>query len=294
MKMNKQKLKRRQIIEKIINEMGLNIRKDEYIIINKEDLLFKIYLWGNLIEVEYPSCFKCDLDCNKTIYIDISPTEYIWNDMEYLTNEDISRLGKILTIIEYPEKIDIEEIKLQLKEQIKRIKFIILGFNDQEISEIFHKIQGEVIEVDFLKNCQCKILETFPQLLIELCIISKPIFENLISDRPAPIILEFIKDVYGFLIISDSDSIDVTKIKTKILPMLYKHNPFALCLVIGLHYGEKNYLKPELIEKILNRKVYGVIYNEKVQNFMEILYKSVLLRINQMRDSNCPFIEDEK
>ena len=283
---------RRKVLTKLITEMGAKIRDDDYIIIKKNDLLFKIYFWGNLVHVRFDNCDKCELDCNKDVHIEINSKLELWNDFDDLKKEDISRLSKIYSLITDNEDINYDEIKAHLTEQLKRIKFIMLGFNNEENSKIFKEINGSKFDIPFLKDTQSKIIETFPQLLIEMCNFSEIVMENFTSNRPAPILIDFLKDLYGFLIISDSTSSDITKIKTKLLPNIYKYNPFALCLIIGLHYGEKNHLSPELMENILNRKTYGLSDEETIQSFMEILYQSVLLRIDQMKKLNCIFIED--
>ncbi|MHA1270657.1 MAG: hypothetical protein ACTSPY_12765 [Candidatus Helarchaeota archaeon] len=294
-KMNKEdfKKKRREIITKILTDLDIKVDKSDYISVSVDDLTFKMYFWGNLVRVGYSECMSCEIDCNKEIYVDIDPDKSEFKDIKYLTNEDIMRLGKLYSILKNTNEIDFDEIKIQLREQLNRIKFVIIGFNSNEIMEIFNSISGMEFEIDFLKRSKCKIIETFPQLLIELIVLSEDAMNNFISDSPAPILIEFLKDTYGFLIISDSTSMDVTNIKEKILPKIYHNIPFALCLILGLHYGTPNHLKPDLINKILNRKVYGIIYEDKIQSFMEILYKSVLLRINQMKESGCKFIDEE-
>jgi len=283
---------RRKILSELIEDLGAEIRKDDYIIINKDELYFKIYFWGNLVYVGYRECKDCDLDCNKEIVIEVNYNIEKWKNIDGIKYEDKVRLAKIDSILNNYEKINSEIIKDQLLEQLKNIKFIIIGFNFLEIKDIFEKAPGEKIEIDFLPDSYCKIIETFPQLIIELYMFSKRVFNNLLSNRPAPILLDFIKNIYGFITISDSTTKDVMNIKNKILPALYQHNPFALNLILSLYREEPGYLSPELMQKILNRKVYPIPYDNKIQSFMELLYKSTLLRIDQMKESGCPFINE--
>ena len=282
---------RRKILMEIIIGMGAEIIND-YIIVKKGGLIFKLYIWGNIVNVGYLDCQGCDLDCYKQIEFDIEADGDLWDDIEGLNREDLSRLGKIKTLIDQTDEFDIQEIKELLKEQLQRIKFILIGFNTDKILEFYKKAPGKNDLIPFLKNSKCKIIDTFPQLVIELCFLSETIIKNFISDRPAPVLIDFLRDVYGFIIISDSTSEDTTRIKTQILSQIYKYNPFALNLVLGLNYGEKNYLTPSLMEKILNKKVYGIPNQDEIQNFMEILYQSVLLRIDQMKDADCSIIEN--
>jgi hypothetical protein len=284
------KEKRREILTELVTSMGAQVI-DDYIIVKKGGLIFKLFIWGNIVKVGYLDCQGCDLDCYKQIEFDIEADGDLWNDIEGLNREDISRLGKIKTLIDQTDEFDIQEIKELLKEQLQRIKFILLGFNTEKILDFFKNAPGSSNSIPFLKNSKCKTIDTFPQLVIDLCFLSETIIKNFISDRPAPVLIDFLKDVYGFIIISDSTSEDTTRIKTKFLSPIYKYNPLALILVLGLNYGEKNHLDPSLMEKILNKKVYGIPNQDQLQSFMEILYQSVLLRIDQMKDADCSVIE---
>ncbi|MBD3230358.1 MAG: hypothetical protein GF329_19420 [Candidatus Lokiarchaeota archaeon] len=285
------KEKRRKILAKLITGMGAEILENDYIIVKKEGLVFKIYFWGNIVYAEFIDCMGCELDCSKEIQIEFRSNINLWGEYEDLEQEDISRLGKIYTLINETEKIDIEQIKERLRTQLGTIRFIILGLDIDLTLNIFKEISASEIKLSYLNDSRCKVIETFPELMIDLCLLSESAINNFISDRPAPILIDFLKDIYGFIVLSDSTSVDVSKIKNKILPKIRKHNPFALCLIFALHYGEKNTLSPNLMEKILNKKVYEIPKEKELQAFMEILYKSTLLRMDQMREEDCEILD---
>ncbi|MHA1249871.1 MAG: hypothetical protein ACTSRP_07765, partial [Candidatus Helarchaeota archaeon] len=285
------KSKRREILTKIIEEMGAKVGEDDYITIERDGLLFRIYIWGNLVKTGFKQCMVCDLDCNKEVYIDVEPEVGYFkelNEYKNLTKEDLYRLGKINAILTNQNVINIGKVRGELKKQLKTLKFIILGFNSNENNTIFNDIIGEAFDLELLKNSKVKLIETFPQMLIELDLLSEMAFQNLVSDRPAPIIIDFIQNAFGFLIITDSTTHDVMNIKNKLLPTIYNYNPFALILILGLFYEDSDHLNPNLMGKILNKKIYSITPLEKTQEFMEILYQTVLLRIDQMKNLNCP------
>lgn len=293
-------LKPRKIIEEFLKELNLFFNRNEIIIPFKE-LTFRIPFNGNLINAYLKDCDTCSVDCYKKLPTNFQENfvEYIdfiiktWKKAVYLKEKDVILLSKVILLQKEPEKVlDLNNIKEILTSKIKNIRFILIGLDGVGKSTIFEFFPGKMSKYESLVESFIKINETFESLTIELLDLGNTIIENILSESIAPLIKSELSNAYMFILITDSTSKNVMKSKISLLPKLNQLNPYALIICIANKQDIPNTLNYETIENILGIRTYPLTATDpkSYEEFMKIIWETVLLRIEQMKEHNCPYL----
>jgi hypothetical protein len=291
--MNSNNLKKR---EKRIHEYlkSLDIKdKNKEIIIQKENITFRFYMFQRNVDIFLSDCFQCLLDCKKSLEFYLENSRLQGPDQTDLEAEDILLLAQIKDILEDNFPFSSEEIQDRIKRTPHVLNFGLIGFDQVGKSTLFEMIPGKPKKVGQLLNTYTKEITSFPPLKVRLYDFGNVIIENLASNSPAPLLLERLKQFYLFIIVTDSSPQNITATKHSLLPKLKKVAPYAAFLVIANKQDLPSRLSIDLIEKILDARTYPLcaINPESKDFFNKLLNEVILLRQEQLQEFNCPFLQ---
>ena len=257
-----------------------------------------------LYEIEFPfnsniaylinkKCVSCPLDCYKRIQIyfneeldeEIGKIKKFESKNKELTELEIDYLSRLLLISKEPTKyFDFEELKHILTDNLTDIFFSIVGARSVGKSTILELVPG--IKSNDFKEIDTKINKTFPPLFLNIMDINHDFSKK---SKIAPYLLTYLELTFMFLIVSDSTSKDALAIKNTIIENLKRINPSSLQVCIANKQDNQHILTGEAIEKITGLRTYELIAtNQKFEErLMKIIYETVLLRIDQMKENHC-------
>ena len=287
-------------LENYLKELGIATKKQKAII-PFDNLIFELPFYGNLVDVYFKDCFNCSVDCFKKLTTNFK--EEINKQVKKilkkkhalldLSDEDVIFLTKVTILLKEPKKIlDLEHIKENLITNLQKLRFVLIGLDEVGKSTIFESFPGEIVEYDSMVETLLKDNFSFSPLVIEVMDLGNSVIENIISDSVAPLIKKELAKTYMFIVVTDSKSRNVITTKQKIVSKLPEINPFALIICIANKQDLKNALKFDTIENILNIRTYPLtaIDSNSYEDFMKIIWETVLLRIEQMKENNCPML----
>jgi len=284
--------KRQKLMRKYLRQFDVTL-KDRAIILQKKGFIFRFHMFQTNIEISFSECFECPLDCNKFLDFYLEKAELSEAEDLDLEKEDLLLLAHIKDILENEFSLDYEMLHSELKKRIHILKFGMIGFDQVGKSTLFETIDATPKKVANLINSYVKEITSFPPLFVKIYDYGAQVMENFISKTPAPLLLEKLRHFYLYIVVTDSTTQNVMKIKTQILPKLKRLSPFAAIIVLANKQDLPNRLSPQLIEKILGVRTYPIsaIKSDSIDFFKKLLNEIILLRLEQMREYNCPFIE---
>ncbi len=275
-----------------LKNLGVEV-EGRRIIIRRTPFIFQFHMFQTNINLSYPECFECPLDCNKFLELFLGETPLRIEMDTQLEPEDLLLLAHIKDISEENYPLDIEALKKKLNSKLHILKFGLIGSDQVGKTSIFELIPTPSKKAGELLHSYFKEITSFPPLRTKIYDYGTQVMDNFISKSPAPLLAEKLKHFYLYLIVTDSTSHDVMTIKTKILPKLKRLSPYAAIIVIANKQDLPERLSAPLIERILGAQTYPLsVPTAESQEFLnQLLNDVILLRIEQMREFNCPFVD---
>ncbi|MHA1378568.1 MAG: ADP-ribosylation factor-like protein [Candidatus Helarchaeota archaeon] len=292
-----------EIINYFLKELRV-FKKRNMVSISYTNFFFELPIYGNLVSVYLKDCYNCPVDCFKRIiphYKD-KINDYIDEILKKktldhkLSQKDIILLSKISVLKRDADKVlDLESIKEELKLKLRTIKIVLIGLSEVGKSTIFEYFPGNIVQYETMVNTFAKFNDTFKPLLIQLIDPGMTIIENIASESIAPLLKNEFSNVYMFILVTDSTSKNVMNTKHKLLPKLRKINPNSLIICIANKQDNPNTLNFETVQNILNVRTYPLtaIDSKSYDLFMNIIWETIILRIEQMKEHQCFFFKNE-
>ena len=286
--------KRQRLISQFLRKLNVDV-EDRNVIIRKEDLVFRFHMFQTNIEVSLPECFQCPLDCNKFVELYLGKTELEGENISDLEKEDLLLLAHIKDIVNDNFPVENEVLISKIKRKIHVLNFGLIGYDQVGKTTLFEMIPGKPRKVENLIQTYMKEIHTFSPLFIRVYDYGTQIMENLTSKSPAPLLLQKLKHYYLYIVVTDSSSQDVMAIKSNILPKLKRLSPYAAIMVIANKQDQPDRISAQLIQKILDTRAYPVsaLKPDSEEFFNKLLNEVIILRQEQMREYNCPFLETQ-
>jgi len=290
-----------EIFNLFLRELGVFLNRQN-VIIPYKDFIFELPIHGNLVNVYLNSCYNCPVDCYKKTSLNFKEKtdKYIKNILKKkkstirISEKHFILLTKIAILKKEAEKIiELDDIIDFLKSKILTIRFVLVGLDGVGKSTILEYFPGDLRDYEVLVNTYIKINETFKPLIIELIDPDKTIIDNIVSPTIAPLIKKEFSNVYMFILVTDSKSKNILNTKHKLLPKLPELNPHALIICIANKQDSPRSLNYETVQNIIDHRTYPLIAidSKSYEQFMKIIWETILLRIEQMQKHNCPLFE---
>ena len=107
----------------------------------------------------------------------------------------------------------------------------------------------------------------------------------------APLIKKEFSNVYMFILVTNSEAKNTMNSKF-LVPKLRELNAFALKICIANKQDSPKALNHETVGNILDIRTYPLIATDSksYEQFMKIIWETILIRIEQMREHSCPYI----
>ena len=286
--------KREKVIREYLKSLDIKVDNRE-IIIQKEKILFRFYMFQRIIDIFLSECFQCPLDCKKSLEFYLENPQSHGPDQTDLEEEDNLLLAQIKDIAEDIFPFTYEEIQERIKRTLYVLNFGLIGFDQVGKTTLFEMLPGKSKKVGQLLNTYNKEITSFLPLKVRIYDFGNSIIENLASDSPAPLLLERLKQFYLFIIVTDSSPQNITATKHFLLPKLKRVAPYAAFIVVANKQDLPGRLSTDLIEKILGSRTYPLCATNPESNdfFNKLLNEIILLRQDQLQEFNCPFLQKE-
>ncbi len=268
--------------------------KDREIIIQKEGFVFQFHMFQINIVVSLKECFHCPLDCNKFMELYFARVNLENENITELEEEDLLFLAQIKNISNNQLPLERESLQLKLKSKIFVLNFGLIGIDQVGKTTLFEIIPGKPMRIEYLINTYKKEIKGFPPFKIYLYDYGTPVMENLASTSPAPLLNEKLKNFYLYIVVTDSTPQNVTTTKQQILPKLKKLSPHAAIIIIANKQDQSGRLSPDLVQTILGERTYplSALNPENKHFFKKLLNEIILLRIEQLKEYKCPFLDE--
>ncbi|NHI91157.1 MAG: hypothetical protein EAX96_01555 [Candidatus Lokiarchaeota archaeon] len=278
-------------IKSFLKEMRIPFSQNS-VIINLKDYELELPFNSNIAYLINKKCVSCQLDCYKRIQVsfndeldeEIGKIKSFEGKVRDLSELEIEFLSRVLLIYKKPIKFfDLEKHVHILDRNLTEIIFSIVGMKSVGKSTIFKLIPG------FSSNDNRKFQEvtneTFPPIKLKALDVNDDFSKKNIS----PILQDFLNLTFMFIIVSDSTTKNVLFIKNNIIGQLKRINPSSLLICIANKQDNKNIMDGESIENLIGLRTYELIgTNPKCkERLTKILYETLLLRIEQMKDNHC-------
>ena len=260
--------------------------------LKKERIALCFHLFQRSIDICLSECFKCALDCNKSMELYLEKPPALDIDVTELESEDLVLLAQIKDIAEDILPFNSEDIQERIQRRLHVLNFGLIGFDQVGKTTLFELLPGTPKKVGELLNTYTKEITSFLPLKVRVYDYGNPPMENLASNAPVPLLLEKLKHFYLFIIVTDSSAQNVMATKRFLIPKLKKISPYAAFIVLANKQDLLNRLSVSLVETILGERTYPIsaINPESRDFFNNLLNETILLRQEQMREFNCPFL----
>jgi len=270
---------------------------DKSALLNLENYVLEFPFRSNLVYLVKGYCFSCPVDCYKKLPIqfnnkfdnEIGKIKKVEMKNKDFGKVEIEFLSRVLLMNDKPENyFDFEKHQLLLEDNLTEIEFYIFGRRAVGKSTIFDLIPGG--KPDKQKEWESKVNESFPPLNIKIFKVNPVIFEK---NFMAPYIQNDLITAYMYIIVSDSTTKNVMDIKKLIVPLLKRINPDSLQICIANMQDKKQVMRGEAIENLTKLRTYELVaINPKCkERIMKIIYETILIRIDQMKENNCHFFD---